>query len=116
MIISQKRREVWFEHVRRAQRAGVSVASYARSIQVPARVLYYWAGTLRRQGTVAAAAEGSNRAVSTFTAVRVEPHEPSHGAGGALRLSLPGGAELHWPSLPSPQWLAAFVRERVAHG
>jgi hypothetical protein len=34
----QARRESWFEHVRRAQRQGRSVAAYARSIQVPPRV------------------------------------------------------------------------------
>ena len=35
-------RERWFDHVRRAQRAGGSVAEYTRGIKVPPGVLYYW--------------------------------------------------------------------------
>lgn len=107
----QARRESWFEHVRRAQREGRSVAAYARSIQVPPRVLYYWCGVLRRE-RAEAAAQRTGHALSTFTAVRVE------GSGGtwpcsdsALRLLLPDGAQLQWLSLPNPQWLAAFTRE-----
>ena len=36
----QQKRDIWFEHVRRAQRAGGSLAAYARSIQVAPRVMY----------------------------------------------------------------------------
>jgi len=109
----QDRRERWFDHVRRAQRAGGSVAEYARSIQVPPRVLYYWCNVFRRQG--AASAERRTHAVSTFTAVRVEPSgRQAPCTDSALRLLLPDGAQLHWPSLPSPQWLAAFARDWTA--
>ena len=113
----RERRDSWFEHVRRAQRAGGSVAAYARSIQVPPRVLYYWCSALRRQGAEAAAAGGGRQAVSTFTAVRVEASGGKDGmrredqGKSALRLLLPDGGELHWPGLPNPQWLAAFARE-----
>lgn len=112
---SQERRERWFDHVRRAQRAGGSVADYARSIQVAPRVLYYWCKALRREGAEGASAGRPRQAVSTFTAVRLEP---SNGrapcSDSALRLLLPDGAQLQWSSLPSPQWLAAFARDWTA--
>jgi hypothetical protein len=108
---SQERRENWLEHVRRAQREGRSVAAYARSIQVPARILYYWCAVLRREGAECAAERGG-QALSAFSAVRVQ------GSGGsgpssqsALRLLLPDGVQLQWSNLPNPQWLAAFTRE-----
>jgi len=111
----QDRRERWFDHVRRAQRAGGSVAAYARSIQVPPRVLYYWCNVFRRQGAEAASAEHGRQAVSTFTAVRVEPSGgPAPCTDSALRLLLPDGVQLQWSSLPSPQWLAAFARDWTA--
>lgn len=114
----QQKRDIWFEHVRRAQRAGGSWAAYARSIQVAPRVLYYWGEVVRRQGVGAAVAQHTKQVVvRTFAAVRVEPVNVRASNGdGLLRLALPNGAQLHWPSLPSPQWLAAFARDLAAHG
>jgi transposase-like protein len=114
---SRERRERWFDHVRRAQRAGGSVAEYARSIQVAPRVLYYWCDAFRRQGAEAASAERGRQAMSGFTAVRVEASgTQAPCADSALRLLLPDGAQLQWSNLPSPQWLAAFAREWSAQG
>jgi hypothetical protein len=107
----QERRESWFEHVRRAQREGRSVAAYARSIQVRPRVLYYWCGVLRREGAEAAE-QRAGQALSSFTAVRVEGGSASGPCReSALRLLLPDGVQLQWSGLPNPQWLAAFTRE-----
>ena len=116
----QQKRELWFEHVRRAQRAGGSLAAYARSIQVAPRVMYYWGEAVRRQGMhVTAAPQAKQAVVASFAAVRVEPvGERMPNSGSALRLVLSSGTELQWPGLPSPQWLAAFARDLAcaAHG
>jgi transposase-like protein len=108
----QARRESWFEHVRRAQREGRSVAAYARSIEVAPRVLYYWCGVLRREGA-AAAEQRAGQALSSFTAVRVVEGGGTSAprSESALRLLLPDGVQLQWSGLPNPQWLAAFTRE-----
>ena len=116
----EQKRVVWFEHVRRARRAGGSLAAYARSIQVPPRAMYYWGGAVRRQGMrVALAPQAKQAVVPGFVAVRMEPvGERVPNGGGALRLVLSHGSELQWSSLPSPQWLASFVRDLAcaAHG
>ena len=109
----QQKRDIWFEHVRRAQRAGGSLAAYARSIQVAPRVMYYWGEAVRRQGMrVATAPRAKQSVVPSFAAVRVEPVvERVPNSGSALRLELSSGTELRWPSVPNPQWLASFVRD-----
>ena len=116
----QQKRDIWFEHVRRAQRAGGSLAAYARSIQVAPRVMYYWGEAVRRRGMrVATAPRAKQSVVPSFAAVRMEPvGERVPNGGGALRLVLSHGSELQWSSLPSPQWLASFVRDLAcaAHG
>ena len=116
----EQKREVWFEHVRRAQRAGGSLAAYARSIQVAPRVMYYWGEAVRRQGRrVALAPQAKQAVVPGFVAVRMgSVGERVPNSGSVLRLVLSQGSELQWASLPSPQWLASFVRDLacVAHG
>ena len=116
----QQKRDIWFEHVRRAQRAGGSLAAYARSIQVAPRVMYYWGEAVRRQVMrVATAPRAKQSVVPSFAAVRVEPVvERVPNSGSALRLVLSHGSELQWSRLPSPQWLAAFARDLAcaAHG
>ena len=81
----QQKRDIWFEHVRRAQRAGGSLAAYARSIQVAPRVMYYWGEAVRRQGMrVATAPRAKQSVVPSFAAVRVEPIPKSNASPNLL--------------------------------
>ena len=97
----RERREYWLEQVRLAERAGGSLAEFARAIEAPPHKLYYWCRAVRRRGA-GIAAPAAKAVVPKFAEVRVAAASERVTCGdGTLRLLMPDGAQRQWSSSPN---------------
>ena len=103
--------EFWVGHVAAAKLEAISASEYARRHGISVSALYYWQHKLRT-ATADSRKEVSKLAssahASKFVALRVldEIAVPSC----PCTLVLPSDLRLEMSALPSPEWLAAFVR------
>lgn len=96
--LTEKQR-FWQQHVAQAQAQGGALAEYARQHQLRTGSLYYWVGVFGQRNLTIPALK--------FSAVQID----TQSAAVVYVMHLPQQVTLHCPSLPDPQWLAAFCHQ-----
>jgi hypothetical protein len=98
----------WLDHLKRWQKAGVSLAAYARSANIKIHRFYAWKTRLETRGLWKDVESVSFLPVR-ITGASLNAGVPAPPSG--LRLSLPEGVVLEFPSLPDPSFLAELLRQ-----
>ena len=104
-----KRQQFWLEHIEAADRAGGSVAAYARAQGLKPKELYQWKALLRKAGLLPEVGERSAAALpaapSGFVEVVAEPSFPV-----SLAVIFPSGARLEVSGNVSDAELNRIIR------
>lgn len=96
--------EFWIAHVAAAKLESFSTSEYARRHGLSVTALYYWQRKLNSKSHVRKAGQASK-----FMALEVADAVAGSQSANCV-LALPSGLALSMSALPSPEWLAAFVR------
>jgi len=87
----------WSEQLKLADSFEGSMAEYAKSKNIPAKILYRWRNHFRK------ASLAENKTTSVFTQVVSSPMPDP-----CLKLKL-GNTQLEFTRLPNPQWLVELI-------
>jgi len=94
-----EKQQFWSARLQQAEDSGHSLAEYARLHNIPVQKLYQWRSSLRKQ-------DGMSEVTTEHQFTRVV----SSASLTPLSLHMPD-AQLRFATLPSPAWLAEFLKQ-----